>query len=239
MLVKNDLFDYENRYIFQDSDFFKFSLDSILLAEYVNIPPKKVKILDMCAGNMAIPLILSKYTSSPIVGFEIQKRVAELGDKSVEINGLSHQLEIINDDVKNLGNYFSNEYFDIMVCNPPYFKYNKSEDRVINAKEELKYARHEISITLEDFFILARKYLVNKGSLYLVHRADRLDEIIALGFKYQIYAKNVQLITTKKMGKPYIVLAKCVKNSKPGIKFNCELCVDGVKSYQQIFKEES
>lgn len=236
MLVKNDLYDYENRYIYQDSDFFKFSLDSILLAEFVKLTSDKLKILDMCAGNMAIPLILSKYSSSKIVGFEIQKKVFELGKKSIELNQLTDQLSIINDDVKNLENYFSKEYFDILVCNPPYFKC--TDDKVLNEKEELRIARHEIALNLDNIFELAKQYLVNKGSLYLVHRAERLDELIYLGYKYHIYVKKIQCITTKKGGKPYIVLVECIKNSKPGIKFNCEICVEGVKSYQNIFKEE-
>ncbi|MBQ6840859.1 MAG: methyltransferase [Bacilli bacterium] len=236
MLVKNDLFDYKNRYIYQDSDFFKFSVDSILLAEYIKLSKKNLKILDMCAGNMAVPLILSTYTKDKIVGFEIQSSVYKLAKKSIETNNLNEQLQVINDDVNNLGNYFSKEYFDIMLCNPPYFKYN--EDKVVNEKVELKYARHEIAIDLDQIFKLAKSFLVNKGSLYLVHRAERLDEIINLGYKYQINVKKVQLVTTKKGGNPYIVLVECIKNSKPGIKFNCEICIDGVKSYQNIFKEE-
>lgn len=236
MLVKNDLYDYENRYIYQDSDFFKFSLDSILLAEFIKLKKSNLKILDMCAGNMAVPLILSKFTNSKIVGFEIQKKVFELGKKSIILNDLSSQLEIINDDVNNLGCYYPKEYFDIMLCNPPYFKY--TDEKVLNEKKELRYARHEITINLDKIFKLAKSYLVNKGSLYLVHRVERLDEIIFYAYQNQVYVKNVQLITTKKEGNPYIVLVECIKNSKPGIKFNCEICVDGVKSYRNIFKEE-
>ena len=235
MIVKNDLYDYENRYIYQDSDFFKFSLDSILLAEFVKLKNNN-RIIDLCCGNMAIPLILSKYTNSSIVGFEIQERVYTLGKKSIEINNLSNQLHIINDDINNLGKYYSKEYFNIMVCNPPYFKYN--ETNYVNEKEELKLARHEIKLTLENIFMLAKNYLVNRGSWDLVHRVDRFDEIIYLGYKYQVYVKRVQFIVTKNGGKPYIVLVECIKNSKPGIKINCEKCVEGVKSYKNIFKEE-
>lgn len=235
MLVKNDLYDYENRYIYQDSDFFKFSLDSILLAEFVSTKDNQM-ILDMCSGNMAVPLILSKYTSSNIVGFEIQESVYKLGEKSIEINDLEKQISIINDDVNNLGNYYSKEYFDVMVCNPPYFKYNS--DKVINEKLELTIARHEIKISLSDIFSLAKSYLKNKGSLYIVHRAERFDEIAFLAYNSKLYIKKVQFVSTKKGDKPQMVLVQCIKNSKPGIKINCEICVDGVKSYQNIFKEE-
>lgn len=236
MIVKNDLFDYKNRYIFQDSDFFKFSLDSILLSEYVNVKNSNSIILDMCAGNMAIPLILSTKFQNKIYGFEIQSNIFNLGKLSIEENRLSDRLHIINDDVNKLGNYFEHEYFDIMVVNPPYFKVN--DKKVLNFNIEKKLARHEIALKLEDVFKLAKKFLANKGDLYIVHRAERIDEIIVLGYKYSINVKDIQFVSTKTGQNPYIVLVKCVKNSKPNIKIHCEKCIDSVKSYQNIFKED-
>ena len=235
MIVKNDLFDYQDRFIYQDDKLFKFSLDSILLAEFTrNYINDKMNILDLCAGNMAVVLIISKYSKSIITGFEIQKRVFELGQKSIEINDLSKQLYIINDDVKNIGSYYNSEYFDVMVCNPPFFKVGSS---LKNEQEDLSIARHEISITLEDIFIIAKSYLKNKGNLIIIHRANRLDEIINLAVKYQINVKNIQLVTTKNGKKPSIVIINAVKNSKCGVIINRELCVQDVKSYQNIFKE--
>ena len=108
-VVKNDLYDYTNRYIYQDSDCFKFSVDSILLAEYVQIKETNAKIVDMCCGNMAIPLIISKYTNSKITGFEIQKEIYKLGKDSIVLNNLENQLEIINDDVKNISKYYETD----------------------------------------------------------------------------------------------------------------------------------
>ena len=235
MLVKNDLYDYENRYIYQDSDYFKFSVDSILLAEFVDVQ-KSGNILDMCAGNMAVPLILSKYTTSSIIGFEIQKPVYDLGVKSISLNNLANELKIINDDVKNIGKYYSAEYFDTIICNPPFFKTAKKS--YINETKEKAIARHEMNLTLEDIFKISKTYLKNKGSLYIVHRAERLDELIVLANKYQINIKKIQLVSTKKNSDPRIVLIKAVKNSKSGVKIKKTLCIDGLKTYQNIFKEE-
>lgn len=236
MLVKNDLYDYENRYIYQNSDFFKFSLDSILLAEFVKIDPKDRVIIDMCAGNMAIPLILSTYYNNHITGFEIQKSVFSLGNDSILLNNLDNQLNLINDDIKNVGAYYKKGMIDILICNPPFFKVN--DIKVINAKPELSYARHEISIKLEDIFSIANMYLKNKGSLYMIHRADRLDEIINFGYKYQVNVKQIQFISTKNGDSPKMVLVKCIKNSKQGVKVTPVLCIEGVKSYKKIFREE-
>lgn len=120
--VKNDLFDYKNRYIMQMKDGFKFSLDSLLLAEFVKVKKDDKKILDMCTGNAPVPLVLSLKTNAEIVGFEIQKEISELALESVAINGLEKNIRIINDDIKNIDNYFESNTFDIITCNPPYFK---------------------------------------------------------------------------------------------------------------------
>ena len=234
MIVKNDLFDYKNRYIYQDTNGFKFTLDSILLAEFAKKDAKNKKlIIDACAGNMASSLILSKYTKSKFVGFEIQDKIAELAQMSIKENSLEELLSIINDDIKNIDNYYKRESLEMIICNPPYFKVTNL-DRV-NNKEKLSIARHELKLELEDVFKISSKSLKNKGLLFLVQRATRLDEIINLGYKYHLYVKELQFITTKKNDKPYIVLAKCVKNSKMGVSINKEICIEKVKTYQNIF----
>ena len=55
----NWLFDYPNLKLYQYEEAFKFSLDSILLAEFANIKKKDTMILDLCTGNGVIPTILA------------------------------------------------------------------------------------------------------------------------------------------------------------------------------------
>ena len=229
-IVKNDLFDYKNRYIYQNKEGFKFSLDSILLAEYSKVKDN-FKILDMCSGNAAISLIISTKTKANIIAFEIQKEIADLAKKSVELNLLGNQIEIINDDVNNIAKYFSKEYFDIIVCNPPYFKNNSS----IHNKEEIKaIARHEIKINLEQIFKISFDYLKNNGILYMSHRADRLDEIINIATKYNLNVKELILVQTKNSDIS-MILVKCIKNSKNGMKIKV-LDVSKCSTYQHIFE---
>ena len=229
-IVKNDLFDYKNRYIYQDKEGFKFSLDSILIAEYAHVKDN-LKILDMCSGNAVIPLIISTKTKDNIVAFEIQEEIAALAKKSVELNGLDEQIKVINDDVNNIAKYFNKEYFDIIVCNPPYFKNNSS----IHNKEEIKaIARHEIKINLEQIFKISFEYLKNNGILYMSHRSDRLDEIINIAIKYNLNVKELILVQTKNSDIS-MVLVKCIKNSKNGMKIKV-LDVSKCSTYQHIFE---
>lgn len=234
--VKNDLFDYKNRYIMQMRDGFKFSLDSLLLAEFVKVKKDDKKILDMCTGNAPVPLVLSLKTNAEIVGFEIQKEISELALESVKINGLEKNIIIINDDIKNINNYFESNTFDIITCNPPYFK--TKEDGYRNKNDFLTLARHEIAIDLETIFKIASKNLKDNKAFYLVHRVERLDDIIVLARENKMNVKELQFISTKKEKAANTILVKCVKNSKPGIKLRKEICVDNLDTYQHLFESE-
>ena len=232
-VVLNDLYDYQNRFIYQDNENFKFSLDSILLAEFVEKPGKKDKILDMCTGNAPIPLILSTKYENVIVGFEIQNKIAELANKSVLYNKCEKQIEIINDDVKNITNYFPGNNFDIITCNPPYFKWNKTS--LLNNNLIKAIARHELKINLKEIIQIAANNLNNKGSFYMVHRPERLDEIIHYATLSGLNVKKVQFIITKEDSAPSIILLKMIKGGNNGVKIEKIININNYNSYKNMF----
>lgn len=212
----NDLVYFKNIKIVQDKDYFNFSLDSVLLPNFVEIPKKTKKILDMCTGNAPIPLILSTKTNAQIYAVELQKEVYSLAKETVKINKLDNQIELINDNVKNLKKIFNTETFDIITCNPPYFK--KKDDSIINENKVKSIARHEIEMELEDIMIISKALLKNEGSLVLVHRTERLVEIIKLMKKHNIEPKRMRLIYPKVNAESNLVLIDGRKNGKEGLK---------------------
>lgn len=231
-IVLNDLYDY-NLKIYQYDTHFKFSIDSILLAEYVKLTNKTKNILDLCTGNASIPLILATKTKVHIEAIEVQKEIYELGVKSVIYNKLDKQITLYN---QNILDYQSNQKYDIITCNPPYFKVERQS--YTNEFTPLAIARHELLVTLEDIFKIASQHLNSKGEFYLIHRLERIDEIIILGNKYKLNVKNIELIKTKSNNKPSMVLVRCIKNSHKGIKINNPISIENRKTYQNIFKEE-
>ena len=102
MEVINYLLDYKNLKIVQDTDMFSFSLDSVLLANFVTLNKNISSILDIGCGNAPIPMILSTKTSASITGVEIQKAVYDLAVKGVSINNLSDRISLINSDINDL-----------------------------------------------------------------------------------------------------------------------------------------
>lgn len=235
-IVLNDLYDYPSLKIYQIRGNFKFSLDSILLAEYVKVTKNTKNILDLCTGNAPVPMILSTKTKALIDAFEIQEHIYMLGKKSIEYNKLENQITLYNSDIKDIDNYINSKKYDIITCNPPYFKV--LDKNYLNDELKLAIARHEIKIDLETIFKIASSHLDDKGEFYLVHRVTRLDEIIIYANKYNLNVKNIELIKTKEENKPYIVLVRCIKNSRYGVKINNIKNIEKQKTYQNMFQEE-
>ncbi len=211
----NDLLNINNLKIVQNKDYFKFSLDSVLLPSFVNINKNTHNILDLCTGNAPIPLILSTKTKANIIGVEIQKEIYDLANESVNLNGKSSQISLINDDVKNVYSMFESDSFDIITCNPPYFKYN--ENNIINKNNVKSIARHEMSVKLEDIVKISKKLLKNNGQLYFVHRAERLIDIFCLMRDNNIEPKRVRFVYPKSGCTSNLILVCGFKNGKPGL----------------------
>ncbi len=233
--IVNDLFDYKNLKIVQGADSFKFSIDSILLAEYVENNLDSKKIIDFCTGNAPIPLILSTKTSSKLIGFEIQKPIYEMALDSIKFNNKQDQIEVFNDDIINIKKYFDRETFDVVTCNPPYFK--RINQTLINENEIKAIARHEIKINLDQIIESAAYLLKNKGCLYLVHRPERLEEMMEIFKKYHFFAKKLQFIYPKFDKNANMVLIKAVKNGNIGLKVLKPIELRERKTYQNLVGE--
>ena len=214
--VINDLVYFDDIKIVQNKNYFNFSLDSILLPNFVNLTEKTKKILDLCTGNAPIPLVLSTKTNAKIIGIEIQKEIYDLAVESIEINKLKEKIEIINDDVKNASKRFETDTFDIITCNPPYFK--KKENSIINDNKIKSIARHEIEIQLEDIIKISKKLLKNGGSLCMIHRTDRFSEVLDNMKKNNIEPKRIRFIYPKLNKESNLFLIDGKKNGNVGLK---------------------
>lgn len=213
MKVKNYLLGYKDMYIMQDTEMFNFSLDSVLLPNFVTINKSTKKILDIGTGNAPIPLILSKRTSAHITGVEIQKESFLLAKESIEINNLENQINIINEDINNYYKNIESDTYDVITCNPPFFK-----NVVENVNNYKILARHEKTLNLDQIFIIAKKLLKNNGVIAIVNRPERLIEIIEVMKKNNIEPKKIQLVYPFKNKNANILLIEGTKNGKSGLK---------------------
>ena len=216
MRVKNYLLGYKNLYIYQDTSMFHFSLDSVLLPNFITISKKAKKILDIGCGNAPIPLILSTKTDASIIWVELQSEVASLARDSVSCNNLEDRIKIIEGDINEVSKKLEEGTFDIITCNPPYFKYK--EDSNVNESTYKTIARHEVYLNLEQLMQVSSKLLNFNGVLGIVHRPERLIEIIEMMRKYHIEPKKIQFVYPHPDEEANILLIEGRKLGKPGLK---------------------
>lgn len=212
----NYLLGYENMKIYQDTNMFHFSLDSVLLPNFVTLRSKTKRILDIGSGNAVIPIILSTKVDCQIDAVEIQNEVYELGKKSIELNKLEDQIQLYNQDIKEFVKNIETDTYDTITCNPPFFKVK--EESHLNDTEYKTIARHEIMLNLSDIMKIAKKVLKNNGNIAIVHRTERLIDIIIEMRKNNIEPKKIQFVYPKQNTESNILLIEGTKNGKPGIK---------------------
>lgn len=229
MRVLNDLYDYGFK-IYQNTNYFKFSIDSILLAEFVKMKNGD-RILDMCCGNAAISMILaSKNSKVKIDAVEIQKEIYDLAVNSIRYNSLEDQIKLYNSDVKNFNDV---EKYDIVVCNPPYFKINSKS--YLSKNEVKAIARHEMKLTLEEMIDTAYNFMKPNGEFFMVQRIDRLLETINYLKMKKLGLRKIIMVYTKANADAEFFLLEASKCKKDDLKIN-KIETYKYKSYKSILE---
>ncbi|MQW23607.1 MULTISPECIES: tRNA1(Val) (adenine(37)-N6)-methyltransferase [unclassified Lactococcus] len=199
--------------IIQSKEVFSFSIDAILLARFPRLP-KKGQIVDLCAGNGAVGLFASSRTKASIIELELQERLAKMAERSISLNGLDEQMSVINDNLNQAMNYFSNSSTDLIFCNPPYFKVG--EDSHLNESQHYTLARHELATNLDEIFEISKKLLKSNGHLAMVHRPERFFEIVDKMRANNLQPKWIQFVYPKADLPANILLIDAIKDGKPG-----------------------
>ena len=195
--------------IIQNPHLYTFANDPILLVNFATIK-KRATVVDMCSGSGVIAMLVALKSDAKIVyGLEYQSVMAEMSERSVLLNNLQDRVKIICDKAQNYGKYIQKTSVDVVFCNPPYFKKN-SKKTCDNAIKTI--ARHEEAITLEEVVKSASEMLNSKGVFYLVHQAQRIQEICSLCSKYSLAIKELMLVQANKQSEPHLVLIKAVKD---------------------------
>ncbi|HZK23678.1 MAG TPA: tRNA1(Val) (adenine(37)-N6)-methyltransferase [Atopostipes sp.] len=215
MLKENERIDQLMQYdleIIQSPDVFSFSLDAVLLGDFAHIRKRDdLKILDLCAGNGAVALMLSQKTKSSIYAVEIQEELVDMAKRSIKLNHLEDQVQVIHKDLKEISKAHYDSV-DIITCNPPYFP--MAERGAVNPNEHLAIARHEIYLTLDELMAKISKLLKVNGKAYLVHRPDRFLELMDTMRKYEVTPKRVRFIHPTDEMNANMVLVEGIKRGK-------------------------
>ena len=145
-----------------------------------------------------------------------------MAKRSVLLNDLEEKIEIINKDIKEINTVLKNNSFDVIVTNPPYKKVNTG---LLNKEKKQLISRHEIECTLEDIAQISYKLLKSKGEFYMVHRAERLVDIMYVLRKNKLEPKNIRFVHSKEKEKPNLILLRCVKDASEFLKIDDPLII--------------
>ncbi|MFZ2258674.1 MAG: tRNA1(Val) (adenine(37)-N6)-methyltransferase [Clostridiaceae bacterium] len=222
-------------FLLQKKTGFRFGTDAVLLAHFAALKNRE-SVMDLCTGSGIIPILLAgKSTAKVIAGVELQAKYAEMAGRSVLVNELSDRVTIHQGDVKDLAFLDGLGHFDVVTCNPPYKEVGTG---MLNPMDERMIARHEITIDLKAVIKGAALLLGNQGRLCLVHRPERLFEIVNLMRANHLEPKRIRLVAPSTGKVPNMLLVEGIKFAKPYLKWEPQLEIyhpDG--SYTNEIKE--
>lgn len=207
-----------------------FGHDAVLLANFAKFK-SGAKICDFGTGCGIITLLFCRdkiYTQKKIKidAVEIQEEAAELTKKSVKFNNLNDIINIISDDFLSCD--LKKEYYDLIVCNPPY---KKSGTGKISVSDSKKTARHENITNLESIIRRAFMLLKNGGSFCVCLRPERLAELLCLMHDNRIEPKRLRFVQQKNKNAAWLLLCEGKKNANPGLIIEPTLVLETVDGF--------
>lgn len=216
MLQPGERLDYlirEDLRIIQNDAVFSFSTDALLLGHFTEVR-KRDHILDMCAGNGVIPLLLSDKGNNVITGVEIQPQLVNMAERSIQYNHLEDRITMVEMDINALVQAYAPAQFDLITCNPPYFKANQTNQHQLEAH---KIARHEIFCTLDDCLRVSNHLLKEGGRIVMVHRAERMLDLFESMRHYRIEPKRLHMIYSKPGKAAQTIVVEGRKGGRQGL----------------------
>jgi len=206
---------YKGLRLIQKKDGFCFGIDAVLLASFADIK-KNDSVIDLGTGTGIIPVLLAgKTEAKAIVGLDIQREMTEMANRSVELNNLQNRVKIVCGDIKDSVECFGASSFNVVASNPPYMN---AGGGLVNPSDTLAISRHEIMCTLEDVIKAGSRLLVPGGQMAMVHKPERLVDIVYLMRSYSIEPKFIRFVHPSPYKKANILLIKGTRNGRPQLK---------------------
>ncbi|WP_027633474.1 tRNA1(Val) (adenine(37)-N6)-methyltransferase [Clostridium hydrogeniformans] len=208
--------------LIQKKDAFRFGIDAVLLANFAKVK-KGMRVIDLCTGTGIIPFVISgKTQASNITGIEIQEEFVEMAKRSVTINSMEDRIDFLHGDLKDIKLMKTLEKAHVVTVNPPY---KLGGAGILNPKDKTAIARHEVCCSLEDVILASRAILRDNGRLYMVHRPERLADILCLMRKHKIEPKVIRMVHPNSKKPPNIVLVEGQRDGGSFLKWEAPLYV--------------
>ena len=201
-----------NYRIVQDPALYRFTSDAVLLARFLRAKRGEA-VADFCAGSGVVGLHFYAENTGvkSVTLFEMQKSLAEMSKRTVALNGLEEVFTVENMRLQDIPAQYI-EKFSLILCNPPY-----ERGGFENADKSKAACRKELYLSLSELCLAAKRCLKFGGRFALVHRADRVAEVLYTLHENGLEPKIMQFVAGKEGINPYCVLVSAVKGGKAGV----------------------
>ena len=208
--------------VIQKKKGYRFSVDAAILAHHVPLKPLDIAV-DLGTGCGVIPLILSlRTTSAHIYGIEIQKELAELASKNIQLNAMEGNITVVHGDIKDFRAFLTPGTVDVVFSNPPYRKLHSGR---INPEAERAVARHEIKASLSDVLSVAEGLLKPSGRFVVIYPAERAVDLLSRMRAFQLEAKRLRWVHSRQNSVAKLVVVEGIKHGNPGLKVDAPLVI--------------
>ena len=203
------------------------------LKKYKNI---KGELLDIGSGSGILGLLLAReYTNLNLNQCEIQEVFQFFSTKNAQTNKLESTLYKGSFEKVEF-----NKKFDICVSNPPFYH----SDVIKSENENLRIARYNDSLPLEQFIKKVSSVLTSEGKFFFCYDVKQINEILILLNKYKFNLEALQFVHPKLSKDATLILVYAKKNSKSLTKIFNPLIVfennnDFTQEVQNIYEKSS
>lgn len=221
----------------QTEGLFRLSTDAILLADFAALP-KRAEVCDLCAGAGAVGLLLlAREPDCRVTAVELLPEACALTRENITRNRLEERMTLVEGDLREIGTLLPGRRFDCVVCNPPYYPVGSGKAA---ENEALAAARTERNCTLADVCQTAARLLKTGGAFHLVHRPERLTDVLCALRACRLEPKLLRLVRHDAEKAPALILLRAVSGGKPGLSVEPDLLLrnpDGTESeeYRKIY----
>lgn len=189
---------------------FPLSTDSVVLSHFTRLP-RNARVLDLGAGCGTLGLLLcAKDPNCQVTGIELDPIAHQAALDNIRRNDAAHRMQSICGDLRMVSELLPAEQFDCVISNPPYFSGGP-------ASKTLATARRDDNCSCAELFKSASRMTKYGGDFYVVHRPERMAELIARGSENSLEAKRLLLLRHKEGGSINLVLLQFRKGGKPGL----------------------
>lgn len=211
-----------NLQLLQAENGYRYSLDPILLARFVDVK-RGARVIDLGTGCGILPLLLVRLSDAiECVGIELQPDLADRAVRNVELNALNDQVQILQEDIRNIKDILPASCADLVVSNPPY---RQTDSGRVAPNDERAAARHELAGGLADFVVAASWLLKNGGHFAMIYLAERLPELMVKLVAAGIEPKRLRMVHPRQGGVAKMVLLEGRKGGRPGLQIEKPLYI--------------